>query len=419
MMAVDAAKTVDGVSKLDLAAVRRAFPQILRPIRDRKLVYLDSAATALKPQAVIDAVSRVYVERCANVHRGVHLSSALATADYEAARETARAFIGASRVEEIVFLRGTTEAINLVAHCLGRRDLGAGDEVLITGLEHHSNIVPWQMVCEARGAKLVVVPVADDGTVSLGAFEQAMSPRTKIVSVAHVSNALGTILPVSQMVALAKAQGAYVVIDGAQAAPHLDIDVISLDCDFYALSSHKVFGPSGVGLLYGRYDLLADLPPYQGGGDMIRSVSFEKTEYAAPPARFEAGTPNIEGAIGFGAALAWLRTWNPDAVRAHEADLLAYGTEMLSSIPGVRLIGTAADKVPVLSFVMDGAHPHDIGTIVDAEGVAIRTGHHCAQPLMQRFAVPATARASLALYNSRDDLDALGRALERVREMFS
>ena len=402
----------------DVAKVRRDFPALAQDVHGRPLVYLDSAATALKPQAVIDAVTQVYAKDCANVHRGVHLLSQRATLAFEGAREKVRAFLNARETAEIVFVRGTTEAVNLVAQTLGRA-LRPGDEVLLTGLEHHANLVPWQMACEATGAKLVVADVSDDGDVTVEAFERKLSSKTRIVALAHVSNTLGTVLPVKEVAKLAHDRGAVVVVDGAQAAPHLRVDVQDLDADFYALSGHKVYGPTGIGVLYGRRSVFERLPPWQGGGSMIRSVSFEKTTYKGLPDRFEAGTPDIAGAIGFGAAIDYLDAQDGAALSAHEARVVAYATSALSKIPGVRLIGTAPHRVAVVSFVMDGVHPHDLGTLVDGEGVAIRTGHHCTQPLMERFGVPATARASFGMYNTETDVDRLAAALRKAKELFS
>jgi cysteine desulfurase/selenocysteine lyase len=403
---------------LDVAAVRREFPLLQTTVHGKPLVYLDSAASAQKPQVVIDAERDVYERYYSNIHRGVHQLSVLATDAYERARARVQRFLGAREAREILFVRGATEAINLVAQTYGRRNVGAGDEVLITGLEHHSNIVPWQMLCEEKGATLKVAPIDDAGVVDMAAFEGLLGPRTRIVSVSHVSNALGTINPVERMTERAHAAGAVIVIDGAQAAPHLAIDVERIGCDFYAFSGHKVYGPSGVGALYGRAALLEAMPPWQGGGDMISSVTFEKSTWAELPHKFEAGTPNVAGTIALAVAIEWLEGLGLEAVAAHEDELLAYGTELLSAIPGLRLVGTAPDKAGVLSFVLDGVHPHDIGTILDYEGVAIRTGHHCAQPVMDRYGIPATARASLACFNTREDLDALARGIGKVQEMF-
>jgi cysteine desulfurase/selenocysteine lyase len=403
----------------DAERVREDFPALHQLIGKHPLVYLDNAATSLKPQSVIDAVSSVYAVDCANIHRGVHTLSQRATQRYEDARDKARRFLSAPSIEETIFVRGTTEGINLVAQCYARPRLREGDEILITELEHHSNIVPWQMVALATGAKLVVAPVNDAGEVTEEAFSSKLSTRTKMVSFAHVSNALGTILPAKRFVQLAKGVGAAVCIDGAQAAPHAAVDVQDLGCDFYAFSGHKVYGPTGIGVLYGRRELLEEMIPYQGGGDMIDRVTFAETTWNALPYKFEAGTPHIAGGIGLGAALDYLTALDPDAVAAHERDVLAYGTAQLAAIPGLRLVGTAAQKVGVLSFLMEGAHPSDVGTILDQVGVAVRTGHHCTQPLMDRFGIPATARASMALYSTRADIDALVRGLHLVREMFA
>jgi len=402
----------------DVTRVRADFPALHQEVHGKPLVYLDSAATALKPQSVIDAVADVYARDCANIHRAVHLLSQRATARYERSRDKVRRFLNAASKAEIIFTRGTTEAINLVAQSWARTHLSEGDEVLLTEIEHHSNIVPWQIVCQQTGAKLVVVPMTDQGEVLVEDFERKLSDRTKLAAISHVSNALGTILPVQAMTRLAHQRGAVVLVDGAQAVPHVAVDVQALDCDFYAFSGHKLYGPTGIGALYGKERLLDSMPPYHGGGDMIRSVTFEETIYNDLPYKFEAGTPNIAGAIGLGEAIDYFTSLDPEAVHRHEAAVLRYGTEALESIPGVRLIGTAPDKITVLSFLMEAAHPHDIGTIVDAEGVAIRTGHHCAQPVMERFGVAATARASLGIYNTTEDIDALVRALHQVRELF-
>ncbi len=403
---------------LDLAAVRADFPILRQQVHGKPLVYLDNAASSQKPQSVIDAVGNYYTSSNANVHRGVHRLSQRATDLYEGARETARDFVNAAETREIVFTRGTTEAINLVAHSYGWDHVREGDEILISTMEHHSNIVPWQLFCELRGARLKVVPIDDHGQLIMEEYERLLGPRTRLVSLTHVSNSLGTINPMAEIVELAHARNVPVLVDGAQAAPHLPIDVQALDCDFYCFSSHKVFGPTGVGVLYGKARWLKSMRPYQGGGDMISSVSFEKTTFNGLPYKFEAGTPNIAGVVGLAAALDYVREAGLDRIGAHEHALLEYGTEALESIDGVRLIGTARHKAAVLSFVMEGVHPHDIGTIVDAEGIAIRTGHHCAQPVMQRFGVPATARASLALYNTREEIDALVQALRKVRKVF-
>ncbi|MEX0880874.1 MAG: cysteine desulfurase [Thermoanaerobaculia bacterium] len=402
----------------DVAAIRRDFPILATKIYGKPLVYLDNAASAQKPLAVIDAERGVYERGYANIHRGVHWLSVHATDAYDAAREKARAFVHARETREIVFVRGTTEAVNLVAQTYGRVHVGPGDEVLITGLEHHSNIVPWQILCDEKGARLAVAPLTDAGEVDLAAFEALLNPKTKIVSVAHLSNALGTILPVRKIAELAHARGIPVFVDGAQAVPRMPVDVQELGCDFYAFSSHKIYGPTGVGVLYGKRGLLESMPPYQGGGDMIRSVTFEKTTFNELPYKFEAGTPNIAGGIAFGAALDYVAGIGLPAIAAHEHDLLTYATAQVSAIPGLRIIGTAREKAGVLSFVLDGVHPHDIGTVLDREGIAIRTGHHCAQPVMDRYGIPATARASFGLYNTRGEVDALVAALHKVIGMF-
>jgi cysteine desulfurase / selenocysteine lyase len=402
----------------DVERIRKDFPILHQQVHGKPLIYLDSAATTQKPQVVLDALQAYYTADNANVHRGVHLLSERATQAYEAARTRIQGFLHAAQPREIVFVRGTTEAINLVAQTYGRRTVGPGDEVLITALEHHSNIVPWQMLCEEKGAVLRVVPIDDAGEVDLGTYEGLLNGRTRLVAVAHVSNALGTVVPVEHMIEAAHRRGIPVLVDGAQAVAHMAVDVQALDCDFYALSGHKVFGPTGIGVLYGKADLLERMPPFQGGGDMIKAVSFEKTVYNDLPYKFEAGTPDIAGAIGLGAAIEYLEALGRDHVAAYERELLAYGTERLSGLPGVRLIGTAREKAGVLSFVVDGVHAHDVGTILDREGIAVRTGHHCAMPVMARFGVPATTRVSLALYNTRDELDALAGAIGKVQEIF-
>jgi cysteine desulfurase/selenocysteine lyase len=403
---------------LDVARVRADFPILRREVYGKPLVYLDNAATTQKPQQVLDALTGYYTGLNANVHRGVHFLSQVATDAYEAARETVRAFFNASSVHEIVFTRNSTEGINLVAHAFGAARVGEGDEVLITAMEHHSNIVPWQQLCARVGARLRVAPIDDTGELLLDDFEALISARTRIVAVAHMSNALGTINPVGQIVSLAHAKGAAVLVDGSQAAYHMPVDVRALDCDFYVATGHKLYGPTGIGVLYGKASVLDELPPFLGGGDMIRSVTFERSTWNELPHKFEAGTPNIAGAIGLGAALDYIQSIGMSVIAQHERELLAYATGVIAEIPGVRLIGTARTKASVVSFVIDDVHPHDIGTIVDREGIAIRTGHHCAQPVMERFGVPATARASLAMYNTREEVDALGRALRRVREVF-
>ncbi|HEY5656348.1 MAG TPA: cysteine desulfurase [Myxococcota bacterium] len=402
----------------DPERARKDFPILSQRVHGKPLVFLDSAASAQKPQPVIDAISHFYATDYANIHRGVYELSRRATEAVEEARRKVARFIGADP-QEIVFVRNATEAINLVAATYGREHVREGDEVLITHMEHHANIVPWQRLCEEKGAALRVAPIDDRGQLVLEEFEALLTPRTRIVSIAHVSNALGTVNPVAEIVRRAHARDIPVLVDGAQAVPHGKIDVRALDCDFYAFSGHKLFGPSGIGVLYGKAARLAAMPPYMGGGEMILSVSFEKTIYREPPYRFEAGTPDIAGVVGLGAAIDYLATQDLDAVAAHESELLAYATDALSAIPDLRIIGTAEQKASVLSFVLDGVHPHDIGTILDREGIAVRTGHHCAQPVMQRFGVPATARASFALYNTRADVDALVRGLQEVLEVFA
>jgi cysteine desulfurase/selenocysteine lyase len=399
--------------------VRGDFPILSQSVHGRPLVYLDNAATTQKPRLVLDALRRFYTTECANVHRAVHQLSEQATADYEAARSKVRHFLNGAEDREIVFVRGATEAINLVASSYGRQHVGAGDEIVLSALEHHSNIVPWQILCQERGARLRVAPINDNGELLLEDYENLLGPRTRLVAMAHVSNALGTVLPVRRIVELAHRCGVPVLLDGAQAVPHLPVDVRALDCDFYVFSGHKLYGPTGIGVLYGKAQLLEAMPPYQGGGDMIRSVTFEETTYNDLPHKFEAGTPHIAGAIGLGAAIDYVNSIGLDAAAAHESDVLTYATEALSAVPGLRLIGTAAEKAGVLSFVLDGIHPHDLGTILDRDGIAIRAGHHCAQPVMQRFGIPATARASLAFYNTRAEIDALVRGIHKAREMFA
>ena len=402
----------------DLARVRADFPILGTEINGHPLVYLDNAASTQKPRVVTEAIERCYSEYYANVERGVHTLSQRSTAAREEARETVRRFLNARSAEEVIFLRGTTEGINLVASSWGRKNVGPGDEILITGLEHHSNIVPWVMLCEERGAHLKVAPLDDSGAVRLDEFERLLSPRTRIAAFAHISNSLGTVNPVRRMSELAHRAGAVVLIDGAQAAPHLPLDVQALGCDFYAFSGHKVYGPSGIGVLWGRSELLEAMPPWQGGGGMIRTVSFEKVTYAPPPHRFEAGTPFIEGAIGLAAALDYVSALGLDAVAAWESELLTLATERVSEIPGIKLVGTAQEKAAVLSFTLEGVHPHDVGTVLDQAGIAVRAGHHCAQPVMERFRVPATARASFGLYNTPEDVEVLVAALHRAREIF-
>src|SRR5437867_3328318 len=404
---------------LDVSAARKDFPALHQEVHGKPLVYLDNAATTQKPTAVIDAIDRFYRLDCSNVHRGVHELSERATKAFEEARTSVKRFINARTERAIVFVRGTTEAINLVANSYGRSHLKAGDEILISALEHHSNIVPWQLLSDQVGTRLVAAPINDDAELMLEEFERRLGPNTALVAVAHVSNALGTVMPVQEIVRMAHDRNVPVLIDGAQAVSHLRVDVRELGCDFYAFSGHKVFGPTGIGILYGREDLLDRMPPYQGGGDMIRSVTFEKTTYNELPYKFEAGTPHIAGAIGLAAGLEYIAGLGLEQIRDYEHELLAYGTELLSAISGVRLIGTARHKAAVLSFVLDGVHAHDLGTILDQQGVAIRAGHHCAMPVMQRFAVPATARASMAFYNTRAELETLAAAIERAREIFA
>jgi cysteine desulfurase/selenocysteine lyase len=403
---------------LDAAVIRQDFPLLRQRVRGKPLVYLDNAATTQKPQTVIDRVVRYYAEENANVHRGVHWLSERATDAYEDARAAAGRFLNAGDSREIVFVRGTTEAINLVASTYGHAHVSRGDEVVISTLEHHSNIVPWQILCDAQGARLRVIPISDTGELDLEAYATLLNDRTRIVSVVHVSNALGTINPVEEIVRLAHRRGIPVLVDGAQAAAHMRIDVQTLGCDFYALSGHKMFGPTGIGVLYGTSALLSTMPPYQGGGDMISSVTFERTLYKPPPHRFEAGTPHIAGAVGLAAAIEYLTAIGWERAALHERELLEYASRALSQVPGLRVIGTAKKKAGILSFVLDGVHPHDVGTILDREGVAIRTGHHCCQPLMDRLGVPATARASMAIYNTHEDVDALEAALRTVWKVF-
>ncbi|MFI4914274.1 MAG: cysteine desulfurase [Steroidobacterales bacterium] len=405
-------------TELNAARVRADFPILARQVNGKPLVYLDSAASAQRPLAVLRAVERYETTMHANVHRGVHTLSQLATAAYEGARETVRRFLNAGSTREIIFVRGTTEAINLVAHSWGRSRLQPGDEILITRLEHHANIVPWQMLCAATGARLVAAPINAAGELELEAFQRLLTSRTRLVAVAHVSNALGTTLPVREIVQLAHAAGAVVLLDGAQAVAHEPVDVAALGCDFYAFSGHKIYGPTGIGVLYGREQLLGEMPPWQGGGDMILSVSIEHSTYNDLPWKFEAGTPNISGAIGLAAALDYVNALGLTRIAAHEYGLLRLASARLAALPGLQLIGTAAAKAAVLSFTMAGIHPHDIGTILDSEGIAIRTGHHCAMPVMEFFGLPATARASFACYNSVDDVERLVSGLGRVREVF-
>ena len=403
----------------DPVRIRRDFPALaLRPY-GKPLAYLDNAASSQKPRAMIEAMTAYYETSHANVHRGLHYLSERATAAYDAAREKVRAFLNAADQREIIFVRGTTEAINLVAQSFGRSSTGPGDEILVTEMEHHSNIVPWQMVCAQTGATLRVVPMTDAGELDLDAFDRLLSPRTKLFAVVHISNALGTVNPIKDMTARAHAAGVPVLVDGAQSMQHGPVDVQDLDCDFFACSGHKMFGPTGIGVLYGKADLLERMPPYQGGGDMIEQVSFTTTTYARLPAKFEAGTPAIAEAVGLGATIDYLGAIDFTALAAYERDLLQYATERVSTVPGVRLIGTAQERAGVVSFVMDPIHPHDIGTVLDREGVAVRAGHHCAQPVMQHFGVPATIRASFALYNTKDEVDALVVALGHARDLLA
>jgi cysteine desulfurase / selenocysteine lyase len=402
----------------DVARIRQDFPILKQKIRGKPLVYFDNGATSQKPQVVIDALTRYYSAENSNIHRGVHTLSERATADYEGARAKVRAFINAQSEKEVIFVRGTTEAINLVAQSYGRSFLKGGDEIVISALEHHSNIVPWQLVCEQVGARLRVIPINHDGEIVMEEYRLLLTERTKFVAVTHVSNALGTIAPVKEIIAAAHERGVPVLLDGAQAVQHLKVDVQDLNCDFYAFSGHKMFGPTGIGVLYGRRELLEAMPPYQGGGDMISLVTFEKTHYNVLPYKFEAGTPHIAGVIGLGAAIDYLQALDWDQVAAHEHELLSYGTETLGEILPLRIIGTAKEKAGVLSFVLEHVHAHDVGTILDQEGVAVRAGHHCAMPVMQRFGVPATTRASFAFYNTVEEIDVLVKAIRRVLKVF-
>lgn len=403
---------------LDVRKIREDFPILRRKVHGKPLVYLDNAATSQKPRRVVEALDHFYNSECANIHRGVHMLSERATKAYEQARIKLKQFLNAADTHEIIFVRGTTEAINLVAQTFGRQRVRAGDEIVISAMEHHSNIVPWQMLCGQQGAVLRVIPMNDAGELLLDEYEKLLTPRTRLVAVGHVSNALGTINPIQEMIAMAHGRGVPVLVDGAQAAPHLKVDVQALDCDFYAISGHKMLGPTGVGVLYGKLAHLEAMPPYQGGGDMIRTVTFEKTTYAPVPHKFEAGTPNISAGIGLGAAVDYLEKIGMENIARYEHELLDYGTSLLNRISGLRLVGTAREKAGVLSFVMEGIHPHDVGTILDQEGIAVRTGHHCAQPVMDRFGVPATTRASLAFYNTPGELDALAAGIEKVKEIF-
>ena len=405
-------------SGLDVARIRQDFAGLAQRVHGKPLVYLDNAATSHKPRVVLEALMHAYTADCANIHRGVHTLSARATRAFEGVRQIVKNFINAEAPEEIVFVRGATEAINLVAASYGRHHVQSGDEIIITTMEHHSNIVPWQMLCAERGAQLKIVPMHEDGTLDLDAYAQLLCDATKIVALSHVSNAIGTVNPVAEMTSMAHEHGAVVLIDGAQAAPHMAIDVQAIGCDFYAFSSHKVFGPTGVGVLYGRRAILDDMPPYQGGGDMIASVTFEKTTFNEVPHKFEAGTPNIAGVIAFGSALRYVQNIGLEAIAAYEQDLLQYANEALCKVDGLTIYGQAPHKACVVSFALDGVHPHDMGTILDQDGIAIRTGHHCAQPLVDFYEVPALARASMAFYNTTEEIDTLVTGLHRVQRMF-
>jgi cysteine desulfurase / selenocysteine lyase len=402
----------------DIKKIRQDFPNLDMDVRGKRLVYLDNAATTFKPRAVIEAVNEHYSKGVANVHRGVHYLSEQATEDYEQARVKIQKFLNAPKSSQIIFTRGTTESINLVAQSYGRAFLKAGDEIVISGMEHHSNIVPWQMLCEQTGAVLKIAPINEQGELIFEEYLKLLSPKTRIVSIVYVSNSLGTINPVKDIITAAHLMNAVVLIDGAQAVSHAKVDVQDLDCDFFAFSGHKLFGPTGIGVLYGKEALLEKMPPYQGGGDMIASVTFEKTTYNVLPYKFEAGTPDIAGAIGLGAAVDYVQSVGLEAISAYKKEILDYGTKALSAVSGLRLIGTAKNKTSILSFVLPEIHPHDLGTIVDAEGVAIRTGHHCTQPVMKFFKIPATARASLAFYNTKEEIDALVKAVHKAREIF-
>ena len=409
---------METVIRFDVEKARGDFPILREKVHGKLLVYLDNAATSQKPQLVIETLQKYYSLENANIHRGIHFLSERATQAYEDARAKVRRFLNAAESREIIFVRGTTEAVNLVAQSYGRKFIGEEEEIILSAMEHHSNIVPWQILCEQVGARLRIIPMNDDGELLIDEYERLLSDKTKLVAVTHLSNALGTINPIKQIIQIAHRHGVPVLVDGAQAVPHLEVDVRDLDCDFYAFSGHKLYGPTGVGVLYGRASLLDAMPPYQGGGDMISSVTFEKTLYNVLPYKFEAGTPNIAGVIGLGAAIDYLSQVGLELVTAYERELLDYATETISTIAGVQIIGTAKEKAGVLSFVLDGVHAHDIGTILDREGIAIRTGHHCAMPVMQRFGVPATARASLAFYNTREEVDALVGAIHNVKRMF-
>lgn len=404
---------------IDVAKIRDDFPILKTRVGNNPLIYLDNAATTQKPRQVIEALDSYYTETNANIHRGVHHLAEKATEAYERSRRVVARFINAASEDEIVFVRGTTEGVNLVASTFGKKFIGSGDEILISTMEHHANIVPWQLFCESTGALLKVIPVSDEGELDMDAFEQLLSDRTKLVSVVHASNSLGTINPVKSMVKKAHAVGAKVLLDGAQAVGHFPVDVQALDCDFYVFSGHKLFSATGIGVFYGKYDLLETLPPYQGGGDMISKVSFEKTTYKAPPGRFEAGTPHISGAIALAASIEYLEGLDRVALLAYEHELLDHATTLLSEIDGLKIYGTASNKVSLVSFTLEGTHPHDIATVLDADGIAIRAGHHCTQPLLQRFGIPATARASFSFYNTRDEIDKLAESLMKIQVLFA
>ena len=413
-MAIDAAKKL-----LDVNRLRRDFPILQQKVHGKPLAFLDNGASSQKPTVVIDAISDYYRHSHANIHRAVYQLSQQATDAYEGAREKARAFLGAESSKEILFVRGCTEGINLVASSFGRKYLQAGDEVLITGMEHHSNIVPWQMICQEKNAILKVVPITDEGEIEIDTFRSMLTDRTKFVSLVHVSNSLGTVNPVEEVIRLSHERDIPVLLDGAQAVPHMEVDVQALDCDFYTFSGHKIFGPTGIGILYGKEKWLDEMPPYQGGGDMIKSVTFERTTYNELPHKFEAGTPNIAGAIGLGVALEYVRNIGLDKIAAYEQELLDYATDRLLGVEGLRIIGTSKEKASLISFILEGVHPHDIGQFLDYEGIAVRTGHHCTEPVMRRFEIPATTRASFAFYNTREEVDRLAAALEKVRDIFA
>jgi cysteine desulfurase/selenocysteine lyase len=402
----------------DVEKIRKEFPALHQKVHGKPLVYFDSAATTQKPKAVIDTVNRYYSQQNANIHRGVYYLSEKSTDAYESARVKVQQFLNAPESREIIFVRGATEGINLVAQAYGRAFIKSGDEIILSTMEHHSNIVPWQMLAEAVGASLRVIPINDDGELLLGEYEKLLSKKTKLVAIGHVSNALGSINPIKEVIERAHRAGAVVLVDGAQGAPHLKVDVQALGCDFYVFSGHKAYAPTGIGVVYGRAELLEKMPPYQGGGDMIKAVTFEKTLYNTLPYKYEAGTPHIAGAIGLGAAVDYLNHLGREKIAAYEGELLCYGTEVLSRIPGLRLIGTSKKKACILSFVLENVHPHDLGTILDRDGIAIRAGHHCAMPVMDRFGIPATARASLAFYNTREEIDFFAEAVERAIDIF-